>query len=228
MLVRIRGTLESLDGTRAVITPEGQPGVSYEVLIPAYLAERLKGEVAPAAGSNGTPPGAKPGGGGGRTITLQTIEYLESPNQGTSFVPRLIGFTSDRERAFFELFTTVKGLGNKRALRALALEPGEIAAAIMARDTRRLTQLPEIGKRLAETIIAELSGKVDTYADLAPASADGQAPAKVTPAAEDAVTALVALGETRTEAERIVTRAMQKNPALRATDEILQAALAAR
>jgi Holliday junction DNA helicase RuvA len=211
MLVRIRGTLESLDGTppRAIIAPEGQPGLAYEVLLPAYLAERLKDE-------------------GGTTITLRTIEYLESPNQGASFVPRLIGFTSDRERAFFELFTTVKGLGTRRALRALALEPGEIAAAIIARDTRRLTQLPEIGKRLAETIIAELSGKVDAFADLAPEAADGRAPAKVTPAAEDAVTALVALGETRTEAERIVTRAMQKNPALRATDEILQAALAAR
>ena len=211
MLARIRGTLESLDGTRAVITPQGQPGVSYEVLIPAYLAERLR-----------TAAGSAPAG---PAITLQTIQYLESPNQGASFIPRLIGFQSDRERAFFELFTTVKGLGNKRALRALAIEPGEIAAAIIARDTRRLTQLPEIGKRLAETIIAELTGKVDAYADLSPAAPPA---ARSVPAADDAVQALVSLGETRPEAERIVVRAMQKNPTLRDTDEILQAALAAR
>lgn len=217
MLVRIRGILESLDGTRAVITPEGQPGLAYEVLVPAYLAEKLKGE-----------PGGK--GGIGKPITLQTIQYLESPNQGASFVPRLIGFPTDRERAFFELFTTVKGLGNKRALRALAIEPGQIASAIMARDTRKLTQLPEIGKRLAETVIAELSGKVDVYADLAPGMLDGEggASAAPPPAAEEAVYALVALGESRPDAERLVTRAMQKNPKLRETDEILQAALAAR
>src|SRR5712671_6350629 len=89
--------------------------------------------------------------------------YLEGQGQGTSFVPRVLGFATPREREFFELFTTVKGLGNKRALRALAREPVEIAGAIAEKNTRALQELPEIGKRLAETVIAELTGKVEKF-----------------------------------------------------------------
>lgn len=118
-------------------------------------------------------------------------------------------------------------------MRALAIEPGEIAAAIMARDARTLQKLPEIGKRLAETMIVELTGKVDVYADLSTRpegsrlAAAAAAPRR-DPAFEDAVTALVALGESRPEAERMVTRAVQRNPGLRTTEQILQGALASR
>lgn len=214
MIVRLSGILESLDGNQAVVAPPSGdgPGLAYEVLLPAYLARRLAEQ-----------------GAIGRPVTFATLQYLEGQGQATSFVPRLLGFASAREREFFELFTTVKGLGNKRALRALAAEPGEIAAAIASRDTRRLKQLPEIGPRLAETIVAELRGKVEAFAVGMPA-ADGQpgAPLPPTPVAEEAVSALVSLGETRSDAERKVSRVLQRNPALADTGEILQAALAGR
>ncbi len=218
MIVRLRGILEDVNGNTAVVAPEGG-GMAYEVLLPAYYAQRLT---------------AGDGGMIGQPITLYTTQYLESVGQGTSFVPRILGFASPREREFFSLFTSVKGLGAKRALRALAIEPGEIAAAILARDARTLQKLPEIGKRLAETMIVELTGKVDTYADLSTRpegsriGAAAAAAARRDPAFEDAVTALVALGESRPEAERMVTRAVQKDPGLKTTEQILQGALAAR
>jgi Holliday junction DNA helicase RuvA len=169
--------------------------LAYEVLVPAFLAERLKTQL-------------------GASITLTTFQYLESQGQGTSFIPRLVGFQTVAEREFFELFTTVKGIGNRRALRAMATDPAAIARAIMAKDSKALTKLPEIGKRMAETIIAELSGKVDTFLSTAEvkeldASVNGQASTE-DPIVDEAILALVALGESRADAQAMVTRAQAK------------------
>lgn len=215
MFTRLTGTLDALTGNQATITPEGLPGLALEVLLPGYLAARLAiDENAPA---------------GPRRITLCTLAYLESQGQGSSFIPRMLGFASPGEREFFELFTTVKGLGNKRGLRAMAREPGVIAQAIAARNTRLLQELPEIGKRLAETVVAELSGKVDRFAALlAPAGATRVTEVKVLGPGDEAVRALIALGETRGEAERLVSSALGRDPDLAGTDRILQAALLSR
>lgn len=146
MIARITGMLEQIDDGEALIALPG--GVAHQVLVPAYLARRLAENAS------------------GATVTLHTLEYFESQNQGASFIPRLIGFASIAERSFFELLTSVKGLGNKRALRAMAGEPGLIARAIHDRDTRALQRLPEIGPKLAELIVHELKSKVEPYVRL--------------------------------------------------------------
>ncbi|HRQ73900.1 MAG TPA: helix-hairpin-helix domain-containing protein, partial [Phycisphaerales bacterium] len=180
MITRIAGTLVSVDARGGVVQPEGT-GLAYEVLLPAYLADRLAAEV-------------------GRRVILHTLEYLEAQGQGTSFVPRLIGFESRDDRRFFEVFTTVKGMGNKRALRALAVPPGEVAAMVVSKDAKGLQRLPEIGKRVAETVIVELSGKLDGFvtADALERRAGSLAEPSIgiSPAAAEAVRALIALGET--------------------------------
>ncbi len=177
--------------TVALIEPEGS-ATGYEVLLPAFLGPSLEDKI-------------------GQSVRLRTLHYLESQGQGSSFIPRLVGFCDDRERRFFELFTTVKGLGNRRALRALTIEPAAIAALIVDRNAKGLIALPEVGKRLAETIIAELNGKVDAFLDLGATDAMTsfkRAPAhhgpasNLPPVAADAVEALVTLGEPRAEAVR--------------------------
>jgi Holliday junction DNA helicase RuvA len=145
-------------------------------------------------------------------VTFVTFHYLEGQGQGAWFVPRLIGFLSPREREFFEVFTTVKGIGNRKALRAMAVEPAAIASAIARKDPAALSKLPEIGKRLAETIIAELSGKVEAFLSDAQvaqleAKSSGLKPDSVT---EEAVLTLTTLGETRADAERLVARALDR------------------
>lgn len=169
----------------------GGGDVAREVMVPAYLAATLGGQV-------------------GQVVTLVTMEYLEGQGQGTSFVPRLVGFRSAGERRFFEVFTTVKGLGTKRALRALESEPVAVIEAIMRKDGKALQELPEIGKRLSETIVAELSGKVEVLlADLGwtPGAVEVKAVRAVTSAQEEAVLALMALGQARGEAERQIAAA---------------------
>jgi Holliday junction DNA helicase RuvA len=173
MITRLTGTLESLDKHGAVIMPAGQTGVGFEVLLPGYLADFLL--------TSGGPTGLV-----GRLVTLCTLNYLESQNQGASFVPRLIGFGSAQERAFFELLTSVKGLGNRRGLRALAMEPGLIARAIVERDTRVLQKLPEIGPKLAESIVHELKSKAEPFVSLRARVEVGAADSSRTRAANEA------------------------------------------
>ena len=59
---------------------------------------------------------------GGEEITLHTIFDIEGDPTRGGLTPRLIGFLRIEDKRFFELFITVKGIGPKRALRAL-VEP---------------------------------------------------------------------------------------------------------
>ncbi len=173
--------------------------ITYAIRIPAFDEERLETAL-------------------GREIEFHTLYYLEGQGQGTSFVPRLIGFASAEARAFFELLTTVKGLGSRRALRALRMPYHSIAEAIVNKDVELLTTLPEIGRRTAETIVAELSGKVDRFAGPEPAQA-GE-PAVV----HDALLALVQLGEPKIRARRLVAQALAEDPTLETADALVAAA----
>ncbi|MCG3122270.1 MAG: Holliday junction ATP-dependent DNA helicase RuvA [Phycisphaerales bacterium] len=213
MIHRVEGVLETVAGMTAIVRMPG--GITLEVLVPAYLGRKLEARTAG-------------GGGPGGTVSFLTHLYLEGQGQGASFIPRLIGFESALDRRFFELFTTVKGIGNRKALRALEVEPAVIARAVAEKDTRALVKLPEIGKRLAETIVAELHGKVDIYlgaAELAELKPGAEArPSSLPPGQQEAVEALVALGETRADAVRKVEQAVARHAGtLTTADEVLGA-----
>lgn len=208
MITRLSGTLESVDGLEAAVRPEGS-GLVYQVLIPAYLADRLREQV-------------------GRPVTFYTIHYLESQGQGAAYIPRLIGFLTPQDRRFFDLLTSVDGFGNRKALRALAQEPALVARAIVGADTSWLSRLPEIGKKTAEKVILELKGKAGAFltADEVRGLESAAATAP-TDAAAEAIAALVALGETRAEAERKVRSALARHKDLTTSDQILAAAFGA-
>jgi Holliday junction DNA helicase RuvA len=156
-------------------------------------------------------------------MTFHTIFYLEGDSSGGNIEPRLVGFLRPEDRAFFQLFITVKGIGPKKALRALVMPVGRIAQAIEAKDTRSLCDLPQIGKRMAELIVAELAGKVERFAmeGYAASGTRGLAMSKRTPAEEDAIAALVALGERRGDAEHLLDRAKHANAKLKTTTEFI-------
>jgi len=213
MLTRLTAQLESIsDGAIPIATLHTNPDFAIELLIPQYLAHTLESKI-------------------NDRVTLHTRVYLEAQGQGTSFLPRVIGFGSPVERDFFEVFTSVKGVGTKKALRALVEPPSTIAAFIVSKDAKALTKLPEIGKRSAETMIAELSGKIDKFAGdaiMAGASATRTAPASTIeqssfpPAAAEAIAALMALGEQRSTAEQKVQIAMTKAPENADVDVLVQ------
>jgi Holliday junction DNA helicase RuvA len=196
VITRIRGELVELTERSALLLVEA---ITYELFVPAANVPELLSKI-------------------GQPIEFFTLHYLEGQSQGSSFLPRLIGFSSERDRAFFELFTTVKGIGNRKALRALVRPFAETATAIANRDTKALTEMPEIGKRSAETIIAELHGKVDVFVGEIASTIEVTMP----PFSEDAILMLVQLGETKRDAKRLVQLAFGTDPEIKTADQLVQ------
>ena len=161
----------------------------------------------------------------GEQVTFHTIFYLEGDAARGNLEPKLIGFLRADDRKFFERFTTVKGIGAKTALKALTVPVGQIAAAIESKDTRMLLQLKGVGRRTAELIVAELAGKMkDFVSDSAPVAVQ----TRLENFEEDAIAALVALGESKVIAHRLLDRVRQSNPRLNDTDALLREMLRMR
>ena len=100
----------------------------------------------------------------GEEITLHISEYFEGNQSGTRFIPRKIGFGTEAELEFFELFCTVEKIGVKKALKAMARPVRDIADAIARQDAKWLTTLPGIGPAMAESIVTSLKRKVVKFA----------------------------------------------------------------
>jgi Holliday junction DNA helicase RuvA len=156
----------------------------------------------------------------GEEVTFHTVLYFQGDSSGGSLEPRLIGFLRVDDKRFFEKFITVKGIGPKTALRALTAPVGEIADAIENKNTRFLSSLKGIGKRTAELMIAELSGKVGAFMGLA--SPRAAAPERNSED-EAAIAVLTSpqMGLRRSEAETLLNRAKQAKPQARSADELI-------
>ena len=208
MISSITGELRGVDPNESRARLRVGP-VLCEVLVPAFDLAELQQSI-------------------GREITLHTILDLEGDPTRGNLQPRLIGFLRDDDRKFFNLFTTVKGIGPKTALRALTVPVGQIAQAIEQKDSRFLLRLSGIGKRTAELIIAELAGKAGKFAGSGGAMAHA-APVKTrNQPEEDALAVLMQLGERRLDAEHLLDRAKQETPSLQTTDAILREMLRLR
>jgi Holliday junction DNA helicase RuvA len=110
----------------------------------------------------------------GQEITFHISEYLEGNSGGNRFIPRRIGFNTEAELDFFDLFCTVEKIGVKKALKAMARPVKEIADAISRQDARWLSTLPGIGATTAEQIITTLKRKVTKFAVSSTPSSDSQ------------------------------------------------------
>ena len=117
----------------------------YQVLVPDFVRRPLQNRQ-------------------GEAITLHTSHYMDgNPMQG-KVVPRLIGFMTEHEMDFFDLFCTVDKVGVKKAIKALVRPIQEIADAIQRQDAKWLTTLPGIGPATADQVVATLRRKVTRFA----------------------------------------------------------------
>ena len=118
---------------------------------------------------------------------------------------------------------TCKGIGHKRALRAMILDTNTLAGAIADRDAKLIQTMPEVGKKLAETIVVTLRDKVEHFVSAAayPAPASGGSANDGTGGAasgggtlaREALEVLIQLGENRTQAVQWIDRVlMQDDP----------------
>jgi len=114
----------------------------------------------------------------------------------------LYGFRSTEELAFFELITTVSGVGPKVGLAIVSSRPvPDLQLAILQGDDAVLTAVSGVGKRLAGRIVLELKEKVDAAGSSAVSGGGGEA---------EVMAALEALGYSSRES-RDVARAAVAN-----------------
>lgn len=140
-------------------------------------------------------------GGVGAEVTVLTELVVREDSM------TLYGFASEGERAAFRLLQTVQGVGAKAALSILTvLTPDELAQAILAGDKAMVGRADGIGPKLALRIVNELVQKTATLSEggMVAASDGGTSPdANMAPqnaVLQDALSALVNLGYSRTEA----------------------------
>ena len=129
----------------------------------------------------------------------------------------LYGFSDEAERAAFKMLQTVQGVGAKAALSILTtLTSDQLSAAIIAGDKAMVSRADGIGPKLAQRIVNELAQKLPS---LMPSAQTAQGTAKdgaATPSdasgqlAQDALSALVNLGYSRTEAFAAIGQSLQE------------------
>jgi Holliday junction DNA helicase RuvA len=196
MIARLEGKLVKLDTESALV----QVGaVAYEVMLPGYCISALAGSI-------------------GSVVTFCTMEYYEGSLGGGNLVPRIVGFLSDGEREFFTKFTSVKGIGIRKALRSLSMPIANIASAIEAGDDKMLMSLNGIGKRTAQQIIAELKGKLGSFAVGIEQAA---ARAAFKPYQAETLEILIAWGEKRNEAIELIELACRKHPDVKSAEGLV-------
>lgn len=187
MITQITGKLVKLSEERAVLDI---PPFQFEVWIPEYTRRQLQPET-------------------GSEIRLHTIVYLDGNMTQGKVVPRLLGFLSEAEREFFDLFCMVDGVGAKKALRAMVRPVRDIAAAIEDQDVKFLSNLPGIGAATAERIVAKLRRKVPKFALMAARPGEGEITPETLDVIAETYDALIALGHSEAEAHRLVDSATE-------------------
>lgn len=122
----------------------------------------------------------------------------------------LYGF---HDRDLYTLFTYligVSGVGPKLALSVLSgMQPSLVAGAIIQGDAGLLASTPGVGKRMAERIILDLKNKLPE--ELQAPGSRGKVMTLTTPAAEDAVEALLALGYRESQVKGVVAELALKD-----------------
>ncbi len=179
MIAYVKGTLEESRPGKVVVDVNG---VGVNVIVSDATREEL-----PAIGND---------------VKLYT--YMSVREDGMS----LYGFLRRDSLDLFNLLIGVSGVGPKGAQALLgAFTVSEVKYFIVTEDVNSLSKAPTIGKKTAERIIVDLKDKVNKEDTLALLSDTKVVEANtLTPAASDAIEALVTLGYDRKSAKEAVSK----------------------
>ncbi len=204
MITKITGKLLSLTDTTCTLAAAP---FEYEIFVTDFTRRSLQLRI-------------------GEVVSLYTIDYIDgNPQKGGRMTPRLVGFDSEIERQFFEVFCSVPGLGVKKALRALVRPVRDIAHSIEQQDVKALTTMPGVGAAMAEKIVAQLRRKMAKFALLVQQSPDAQGGADSVEhnVAEETYQVLVSLGHPEAEARRLLETPLASKKKFKSVEDLLQA-----
>lgn len=197
MISRLKGVLLTREPDRVEIETRG--GVVYEVQVPTTVSQRL-----PALGAD---------------LEILTCHVVREDSA------TLYGFVEPEERELFERLMDAKGVGAKKAIDMLStFSVSRLARALTEKDVTALTQVSGIGKKTAERIVVDLSDKVQ---DLAVAPVPGDGDGTGAGPAREAVSALVSLGFSFSEADDMIQKALEDGGA-ESSEALIRKALAGR
>ena len=201
MIVTISGKLVRVGETAVII--ESDP-FEYEVLVADYTRRQMQNHV-------------------GEKTRLHTLDYIEGNAQGGRLTPRLIGFMTEPERQFFDLFCSVDGVGVKKALRAMVRPVKELAILIEQQDTKGLSALPGVGPATSERIIAKLRRKMPRFALMVDRGEVGEVDSSATQVVSETFDALVTLGHSESDARQLIDDAIATGKKFKDTESLLTA-----
>ena len=200
MISKITGKLASVGEGSLTLAIDA---FEYTVFIPEFVRRQMQGEV-------------------GGEVSLHTIQYFDGDPTRGRLMPRLIGFSSEVEREFFELFCSVDGVGMKKALRAMIRPVAEVATAIEEQDAKALSALPGIGPASADRIIAKLRRKMPKFALLVAQDAPKTAEVE-SDTVRETYDVLLSLGHGERDARRLLDAALAEKKKYKDVEALLQA-----
>lgn len=177
MISILQGTIEARSADMLVVMTDG--GIGFAVTVPTSFAA--------SAGQTG------------ERVRLYTHMHVRED------AVQLFGFASTQQREMFLRLISISGVGPKVAMALLsALSTQQLLAAAAANDVKSVTQAQGVGKKIAERILLELRGQMDSF--VAGTQEVAAIPAAQT-AQADAVQGLIALGYTAQEAMTAIAQA---------------------
>lgn len=187
MIEYIRGIVDELTPTQAIIEAKSGVGYALSISLNTYTAIQNKNEV--------------------RLFVYEVIRedaYL------------LFGFATRIERELFELLIGISGVGGQTARMVLsAFTPADLANIVQSEDVRSLKSVKGIGPKAAQRIIVELKDKMTSFMGTGnAAAADGTNVQVASPIVDEAVQALAVLGFSPAPTQKVVMQIVKDDPSI--------------
>ena len=188
MISAVRGRV--FDISPGKVQVETDSGLILQVLIPVSSYTAIKNE---------------------KEVLLHTVLRVKEDQM------ILYGFLTTKERAFFEKFISISGVGGKTALSLIsAFSANELVEAINNGDAAKISSIPGIGKKTAQRIILELTGKLELEEEDA---------AETVQLREDLISGLVNLGYPAKSVSGLVNKTLKEHPDTTSFEELFKLAL---
>jgi Holliday junction DNA helicase RuvA len=187
--------ISAIKGRVFAITPgevhiETASGAIYYVLIPVSNFSQIKNE---------------------KEVLLHTVLRVKEDQM------ILYGFLTVKEKVFFQKFISVSGIGGKTALSLIsAFSSNELVEAINNGDTAKISSIPGIGKKTAQRVILELTGKLELEEEQVEESVQLR---------EDLISGLVNLGYPAKGVKEVVNKTLKEHAEIASFEELFKLAL---